>query len=54
MGVKSFLWLANTHCRNIESVIAVRYNIENIDRISNSASDDVCNHVDDAQKTTSM
>jgi len=30
---------------NIDSVIAFRFNIENIDRIANTASDDVCNRV---------
>jgi len=30
---------------NIDNVIAFRFNIENIDRIANSASDDVCNRV---------
>jgi len=30
---------------NIDSVIAFRFNIENIDRIVNTASDDVCNRV---------
>jgi len=30
---------------NIDSVIAFRFNIENIDRIVNTTSDDVCNHV---------
>jgi len=28
---------------NLDSVIAFRFNIENIDRIANTASDDVCN-----------
>jgi len=30
---------------NIDSVIAFRFNIENTDRIANTASDDVCNRV---------
>jgi len=29
----------------MNSVIAFRFNIENIDRIANTASDDVCNRV---------
>jgi len=30
---------------NVDSVIAFRFNIENTDRIANTASDDVCNRV---------
>jgi len=30
---------------NIDRVIAFRFNIKNIDRIANTASDDVCNRV---------
>jgi len=30
---------------NIDSVIAFRFNIQNIDRIANTVSDDICNRV---------
>jgi len=37
--------ICQRHSTNIDSVIAFRFNIENIDRIANTASEDVCNRV---------
>jgi len=42
---RNVLSCCQRYSTNIESVIVFRFNIENIDRIANTASDDVCNRV---------
>jgi len=45
IGGRNVLSCCQRYSTNIDSVIAFRFNIENIDRIANTASDDVCNRV---------
>jgi len=42
---RNVLSCCQRYSTHIDSVIAFRFNIENIDRIANTASDDVCNRV---------
>jgi len=42
---RNVLSCCQRYSTNIDSVIAFRFNIENIDRIANIALDDVCNRV---------
>jgi len=42
---RNVLSCCQRYSTNIDSVIAFRFNIENIDRIAYTASDDVCNRV---------
>jgi len=42
---RNVLSCCQRHSTNIDSVIAFRFNVKNIDSIANTASDDVCNRV---------